>query len=217
MNGLKRIKATVFGYFEQAVSSIENHEALSDAALLEIQRASTKAQSHLRRVQSDGEQLKRDAAKAAEDGTLWTTRALRCAETDRDKALECVRRKNECLKDHARLNALILDQEQLEQNLSKDLKELSRKVEELKRRKNSLKLQECAAKAQGVVGELDGSPLTDLEDIFSRWELRIAEHRINYGRTKTHTEPLESEFLREEEEAALQAELTHLMDESIKN
>ena len=97
MSLLKRLSATIVSRVDQMVSQIENHDAVVEAAIRESRQAAAKARVRLSRVRGDGEKLQKRIAELRASQTQWTERARSVAADDRDRALECMRCRNECL------------------------------------------------------------------------------------------------------------------------
>ena len=97
MKTIKRITTSLCANFDWAITQIENHEALVNVAMRDIQHAGAKAQGQLNRVRKDGEQMRAKLADLKSAEALWADRAVRCAAVDEGKALECVKRRKKAL------------------------------------------------------------------------------------------------------------------------
>ena len=86
MRLIKRISTTVSSTLDKAVSKVENHDAIINAALRETQQAAARSRVRLVRVQKDGNNLKarRDELRIA--ASQWTERAKSVAASDEAKA-----------------------------------------------------------------------------------------------------------------------------------
>lgn len=212
MKTIKRITTSLFANFDWAVTQIENHEALVNAALREIQHAGAKARVQLGRVRQDGDRMKRKLTELSEADALWTERALRCGATDEAKALECLRRKKKANSERLELEAQIAGHARLEENLANDLEAIEKRIEELKRKRNTLRTRESTAEALSAMQSQDAGLIAELDDVLDRWEIKVSTYESS-DVGNTCAKALETELENEEEEAALRAELSALQQE----
>ena len=59
MSVFKRLSATLFSHVDRAVSEIENHDAIIEAAIRDQQRALAKAKVRLNRLRAEGRKLEK--------------------------------------------------------------------------------------------------------------------------------------------------------------
>ena len=86
MRLIKRISTTVSSTLDKAVSKVENHDAIINAALRETQQAAARSRVRLVRVQKDGNNLKARRDELRKAVLQWTERAKSVAANDEPKA-----------------------------------------------------------------------------------------------------------------------------------
>ena len=208
MRMLKRWVSCVSANFDWVLTQVENHEALVDSAIREMQAAGGKARVQLARVKRDGEGMRQRQAQLKEQEQSWTERAVRVGSAEPDKALECLRRKRAVVLEIASLQKQSEEHARLEVQLTADLKHLSTRIEELKRKKNTMTARQYRAEAMRVGQTEDIALISEIGDIFERWENRVAEAET------INLEPednLDAELRSDEEQAELKAELAVLL------
>ena len=211
MRLIKRISATVSSSIDKAVSKVENHDAIINAALRETQQAAARSRVRLVRVQKDGNSLKarREALQVA---TLqWTERAKSVAAADEAKALECLRRRKECEAQSKALELSLEKHRDLEKRISDNLKKIETRIGEVSHQRNLMRSRQSVAEATRIVNNMEGTSYSDIEDTFDRWEINLGESEIIVG-SAANTDSLESAFLVKEDQDALRAELADLME-----
>ena len=211
MKAIRRITTGLFANFDWAVTQIENHEALVNAAVREIQHASAKAKVQLARVRQDGERIRQRLASQRDADVLWTDRALRCAALDQPKALECLRRKKRVQAEIAELELQLNNHERLEVDLARDLETIERRMEDLKRKRNEMRTRESTAEALAAFQSQDAGLIAELDDVFDRWEVKVGSYETLSSAPLSADRKLDQEFESAEEEAELRAELEGLL------
>lgn len=212
MRMLKRWVSCVTTNFDWVLTQVENHEALVDSAIREMQAAGGKARVQLGRVKRDGEAMRQRLAQFKEQEQAWTERAIRLGSSEQEKAIECLRRRKAVQIEISSLERQSQEHDRLETQLIADLKHLSTRIDELKRKKNTMTARQYRAEAMRAGQTEDMVLISELGDIFERWETRLAEaETINL----TPEDNLESELKSEEEQAQLRTELTDLLAQNI--
>lgn len=211
MNLVKRISMSISSSLDKAVSKVENHDAIINAALKETQQAAARSRVRLARVQKDGNSLKarhRDLQTAA---SRWTERAKSVAASDEAKALECLRRRKECEAQVRTLDESIEKHRELENRIAENLKKIDTRISEVSHQRNMMRSRQSVAEAMRVINNIEGVSYGEIEDTFDRWEVNLGETEVVLGGS-TSTDALESAFLVEEDQEALRAELADLLD-----
>ncbi|MCC6953972.1 MAG: PspA/IM30 family protein [Deltaproteobacteria bacterium] len=206
MNIMKRWTTSLTSSFDWVISQVENHDALVTGAIREMQVAGSKARVQLDRVRRDGEKMRRRVFELDEILVSWEDRAVRSA-ADREKALECLRRKRTAEREQEHLRSQIAEHVRVEAQLSKDMKTIEERIQELKRKKNTLSARQYRAEAMkaGQLGEL--GLITEIDDIFDRWEMKLGQ----YESTSVEVDELAEEFETAEDIERLEAELRTLL------
>lgn len=210
MNLIQRISASITSSVDRAVSKVENHDAIINAALRDTQRAAARSRVRFERVRKDGEALRARQTGLEEAVQLWTDRARSVARDDESKALECLRRKKACEQQLRTLQGSIEKHEELEARIAEQVKKIEARIGEVTQQRNMMRSRQSVADAMRTIHDVEGASYGDIEDTFDRWEINLGETEILTGATD-HTDPLESAFLVEEDTAGLRAELEQIL------
>ncbi len=210
MSLIRRISTSITSSVDRAVSRVENHDAIINAALRDTQRAAARSRVRLERVRKDGHNLKTRRANLEQAVARWTERARSIAADDEAKALECLRRRKDCEKQLHSLDDSIDKHEELEARISEQVKKIEARIGEIAQQRNMMRSRQSVADAMRTINNIEGVSYGEIEDTFDRWEINLGEAEILLG-TTTDRDPLDSEFLAEEDTAELRAELEILL------
>ncbi len=210
MNLIQRISTSITSSVDRAVSKVENHDAIINAALRDTQQAAARARVRLERVRKDGHQLKTRYADLQQAALRWTDRARLVAADDEPKALECLRRRKECEKQIATLEESIEKHDELEERIAAQVKKIESRIVEVAQQRNMMRSRQSVAEAMRTINNIEGVSYSDVEDTFDRWEINLGETEILMNAT-SRVDPLESSFLADEDMAELRAELADLV------
>jgi phage shock protein A len=173
MKSLRRLTASIVASFEGVVGQLENHEALVTAAIREAEQAASRARAQLARVQRDGAGLRKRVEELREQAALWEERAKKSSAIDKDRALECVRRRQRATIQAEKLEEQANNHIKLERQLIVDLRTVDDKLLALRQQRNIMRTRESRAEALKLIHSADSSFIGELDDIFDRWEARI--------------------------------------------
>jgi|694.fasta_scaffold03113_18 phage shock protein A len=212
MNSLRRITASIMSSVEGVVGKLENHEALVTAAIREAEHSSGKAKARLGRVQKDGVDMRKRVEELREQAALWEERAKRVATQDETKALECIKRRQHYASQAKSLEEQAAHHAKLERQLNTDLVTVNEKLKSLRQQRNILRTRESRAEALRAVSSIESSTIGEIDDIFDRWEARIAacEEHVDSAES-CQQDDLSIEFTSKEEEQELRAVLASLV------
>ncbi|MDJ0759040.1 MAG: PspA/IM30 family protein [Woeseiaceae bacterium] len=211
MNLIQRISTSITSSVDRAVSKVENHDAIINAALRDTQQAAARARVRLERVRKDGAQLKTRYADLQQAAVRWTDRARLVAADDEPKALECLRRRKECEMQLATLEESIEKHNELEERIAAQVKKIESRIVEVAQQRNMMRSRQSVADAMRTINNIEGVSYSDVEDTFDRWEINLGETEILMNAT-SRVDPLESSFLADEDMAELRAELADLVN-----
>jgi len=230
MSIIKRISATITSKVDDVVSHVENHDAVVEAALKDTRASLAKAKVRLARVQKDGDNLKNKVDDLNKNKNLWSERAKTIAKTDKNKALECVHRRNLCTDEIVRIKNNIDKHNELDKRISTSVHRMEQRLSELTQQRNMMRSRHSAADAMRVINQIENTSTSGIEDTFDRWEMLITEteyHNGVYddaeftGDYTNSTDSLDASFSEAENQNKLEAELEFLLgeddDESINN
>jgi len=211
MNLLKRIKVNVGSHVECLLNSIENHEAASEAVIKESQEHLAKVKVRLQRLLKQQESLEEKIKDTREKQRLWQERAQTCASSDREKALECLRRKKASDIQIHSLEAELKNLQQVIDKLEATSNTLSGKISEMKQKKDVLAARDYQAKAISETKGISNED-SDLSDIFDRWEEKVLTSELSNDENIEDIDRLDREFEKSNADAELNAELEALIE-----
>ena len=133
---------------------------------------------------------------------------------DRDKALACLQRRNTCEAQIKMLKTQQLQHDQLKQDMQSRLIQMQSQLTEAKRQQVLLRNRSDQAEVERIACQLNDSGRDDFEEIFTRWEEKLIANELNYSdlhTPATNQDTLETEFLAQERQTALNAQLDELL------
>lgn len=209
MSALRKYFHTLSSSLDGFVGRFENHEALVAAAIAEMQKANAKMYVQINFVRTDAKKLEQRLLELRDSEQKWQDRALRTAEQDRNKALECLRRKKLVEIEKRQTEGQIMEQSVVIEKLEAEAKKIELRLQDLKRKKNTLTAKQFQAQAFGHYLEGQESFRTDVEDVLERWERNVATAHVYESRTDEDS--FEAVFLSEEQRIELDQELNELL------
>lgn len=210
MSLIRRISTSITSTVDRAVSKVENHDAIINAALRDTQQAAARSRVRLERVRKDGHNLRTRRGNLEVAVTRWTERAKSIAATDEAKALECLKRKKDCEAQLQNLAFSIDKHDELESKIAEQVKKIEARIGEVSQQRNMMRSRQSVAEAMRTINDIEGVSYGEIEDTFDRWEINLGETEIMTGVGST-SDPLETTFVAEEETAELRAELSLLL------
>lgn len=212
MNPFRTLRATLSAQFADFIEQIENHEAVADGLIREVERSAAKAKVQLGRVRGDGERLARRMAELEAAKQQWTARALRCGEADRPRALECMSRLERADTDAKACEQQLTEQRKLAGQLGRDLASIEENLAALRRKRNALASREARAETLRILHEGDLGVLSEIDGLFARWETKVTQYELgSSGDALAVDDELASTFSKEEERARLETSLDRLL------
>ncbi len=210
MNIFSRLQATISAGLDNAVSQVENHDAVVEAALKDARSAAARARVRLSRVQKEEANMKSKLAELNSMQKKWTDRAVRTAETDESQALECVKRKKACEEQIKQTKEAINRHQQLETNVGSSVDRIEQRITELTQQRNLMRSRHSAADALRVINKIEGDCADGIDDTFERWEMLVAETEYMAGST-VNIDTLNESFAKDEDNESLKADLEDLL------
>ena len=210
MSLIRRISASITSSVDRAVSKVENHDAIINAALRDTQQAAARSRVRLERVRKDGHNLKTRYGDLQKAMARWTERARSIAANDEEKALECLRRRRDCEIQARNLEDSIEKHDELEARIAEQVKKIEARIGEVAQQRNMMRSRQSVAEAMRTINSIEGVSYGEIEDTFDRWEINLGETEILMG-AGTKSDPLDSAFLAEEDRVELRAELSELL------
>lgn len=207
MSLFKRVTTTVTASVERLVGEIENHDAVVEAGIREARQAFATAKVRHARIVEEGSRLHQRRERLSTDRQRWQERAL-SADSDDNKAIECMRR---CERAEEELDALataIADHRAIESRVARELATQSERIAELERKRRLLRSREATAEAAHRIARVEDAGGIELDGAFERWEARITESELTTSIGQGDT--FEAEFIAEEERDRLRARIDAL-------
>ena len=210
MSLIRRISTSITSSVDRAVSKVENHDAIINAALRDTQQAAARSRVRLERVRKDGRSLKTRYSSLQLAASRWTERARSLGASDEERALECLRRRKDCEMQMHTLKDSIEKHDELEARIAEQVKKIEARIGEVAQQRNMMRSRQSVAEAMRTINNIEGVSYGEIEDTFDRWEINLGETEILMGAVTT-ADPLETAFLAEEDTAELRAELSALL------
>lgn len=213
MKAFKRISVAINAQINGIIDQIEDQEAAADAAIAEIRESLIQTKYHAKRIQNEQGALEKTLGELVRDEAQWKQRALRARdqEQNHERALECVRRLAQTQKEIQSINAQLIDYRKLEDQLTKDLREIEGKLGELRQRRNSLSARDSRAQTLKKVSEHQNCRVD--ASVFERWEQRVLRSEVESEMCAEESDSFADAFVHEEERQELESLLTQLEDE----
>ena len=211
MQRIRLWTASLVSRVDGMVARIENHEALAASAIRDVRQAAARATVQLRRVRSDGARLRAEVAARHQAQRTWQERATRTARGDREKAIECLRRSKRAAREASELERRLVEHDRVEQQLARDVTAVEERLSRLEEQRNLLATRQSRAEALGTVREAQAPGGVEVDEVFGRWETRVAEREFEGG-CLARGDDLAQCFDEAEEGEELAAELDALLE-----
>ncbi len=222
MSIFKRLSATVASRVEHLVGEIENHEAVVDATLKDMQHKIAQAKVRLAQVNREKSRLDGKIEELKEKAQHWRTRAIESAQKDEETALKCLGRAKHC---DQQCSTLLQSQQQYQatvQKLTDDIDSAQQQLVDTRQKHTLMRARQSTSAALKATTETDQNiNQQQLEDTFDRWEVSILETELTNNQsadfTHENADTFEQEFIAREEREALSQELATLIKKEYQN
>lgn len=211
MNTLKRWTTSVLSSVDWMITQVENHEALVNSAIDEVQRSGARARVQLNRVMQDGRKMRARLEELREKELVWKDRAVKSAALDEARALECMKRNRRTQKEIESLEEQVKEHARIERQLTADLGSIDQRLGQLKTQRNLLKTRQSRAEALRAFQAEDSHIISEIGDIFERWEVKVGEYELQGDCALRGGDDFEGEFVSQEEEEELRESLKKLL------
>lgn len=212
MSVLKRLTTSIYARVDRMVNSIENHDAMVEAAIRETRGRVAGGKARLERVRRDGEALRAKIDQLRDAEAKWTQRAKAAAPDDEANALECLRRRARAQEQRTQLEREVASHAEMLSSLESSVRAAEESLQRQINRYHLMRGRESAADAREAVEQLCGVRVgSDLDGLFERWETRILESELTVGDCpRDGADSFERRFEQAENDEALRAELRAL-------
>lgn len=215
MSIIRRLQATISAGLDNAVSQVENHDAVVEAALKDARSAVARARVRLTRVQKEETNMQTKLGELQIMHQKWTDRAIRTAEQDESQALECVKRRNACEQQITQTQDAITRHKELEMNVGSSVDRIESRITDLTQQRNLMRSRHSAADALRVINKIEGDCADGIDDTFERWEMLVTETEYMAGNT-TNIDSLNDAYANAEDNESLKADLADLLSKETK-
>lgn len=210
MSIFKRLSATLVSSIDQVVGEIENHDAVIQASLNDMRKNVAEAKVRLGHVRREEERLKQQIQEQQQNEQRWRQRAVECAKRDEAKALECVRRSQHCQQHAKRLTQAQTQYEQTAEKLARDIETSEQHLAEIKQKLTLMRARKSTSSAISATSKPENDSTQLLDETFDRWEINISQAEMAID-THDIIDPIEREFITQEQQDELRNELAELL------
>lgn len=208
MKLIKRLTTSVTATLEDAVGQLENHDAIIEANIKQTRQAVAKTQARLASLRQQQVTFEQQQQHAKSQIDAWEERARSLSGGNETKALQCLSRRNQNEAEARRLNQAIQQQDTLISSVITNLNSLKAKLDEMTQRHNLMRSRQAVADVNRVVAK--AGKTHEVDDTFERWEAIVLETELSARHDDTFSDPLEAQFVQQENKASLQAQLASL-------
>ncbi len=220
MSLLKRFVTTVHSSVDRTLATIENHEAVVDAALKESRQAVAQARVRLGRLEKEAANQRNRVAELSSEIALWNERARSVAQQDREKALSCIQRRQQREREMEVATQQLVEQDKVIAKVRRSVDESGERVLALQNQRDQMRSREAASRAGQIVQSLNGKVDNDVDAAIERWEVSVgAAEMLNDSLDVQYpeTDELADAFSSVEQHQQLEAELDELLAGGSKN
>lgn len=210
MSIIRRLSATLASNIDRVVGEIENNDAVIQATLTELRKKVAAAKVRLAQVHRQEVNLNRQIEKRRADEQLWGERAVAAASTDEARALECIRRRQQCRQQAQRLEQGQQHYQLTAEKLARGVAEGEERLAEMGQKHTLMRARQSTAEALSAANQAGDDFLQQMEDGFDRWEVKILQEEMAVD-SDDMLDPLDREFSNAENEQALRDELAALL------
>lgn len=215
MSLFKRLSVSFRSHLDEAVTRIENHDAVIDAALQESRDAIARLKLQQSRLNKKVETIDTQLETLHSDEQSWVRRAKSLAKSDEAQAVVCLERRDRCIEQIKQLQQQREQCNEMTFRLANNLLKLEQKLIGDEQRLQEFRGRDLSAKAEHAIQDVICSDSINLEQTFDRWELAITRQEMQQQGVDPAAgiDTLEERFQREERAAAHKAELKSMMED----
>jgi phage shock protein A len=145
---------------------------------------------------------------------VWRERAKKLAQSDEPKALECLRRSKRIEKQVLELEKQEREHAKMEKDLARDLSVVEERLVALRQQRNIMRTRQSRAEALRLLQQVDSRAVSDIDDIFGRWEAQVSACEVRAQLDHSTEDLLHEELSTQEEEIELRHLLAEMSDNS---
>lgn len=213
MNVFKRVKIQIRSNIEELLNSIENHEAVTEAAIQEYQQHYAKAKVKYERMLATERTTQSQLEKTEKDVDQWKARATRLGNENRERAIECLKRMKAAEQHAENLRNELGNLQSSVLEVKSSLEEMRSRIEEVKRKRDQLIVRDSSSRTLSTVKQSVAKE-PSCTDVFQRWEEKVVMREVSDDLEFEKTDHFERELAKAEQNEALSLELDELLAES---
>jgi len=206
MSSFKKIFISIKSQIDSIADDFENHEALAEAAINDLQQLAVTTRQHKFRLHKMIDQYQTQLQKLEQESTLWSERALKMREQDEQKALQCVKRLRSVKQQTVQITKQLQDSENQEASIQADQNAIQEQLLQLKTKKELLAARQNRSHLQKSMQGLASSSI-DVQGVFDRWEGTVVGDEYE---SSQEVDSLSNTFEKQEDELELQLMLDEL-------
>lgn len=212
MSSFKKIFISIKSQIDSIADDFENHEALAEAAINDLQQLAVSTRQHGFRLQKMINRYQAQLIELEKESTLWSERALKVKEQDQQKALLCVKRLRSVNQQIEQLDKQLQAAENQLATVQIDQNAIQQQIVQLKTKKELLSTRQNRNQVQKSIHGYERSAI-DVEGVFDRWEGVVVGNEFESVQA---VDSLSSSFEKQEDEMELLLMLEELGNDSAK-
>jgi phage shock protein A len=212
MSMFKRLSTTLVSRIDNVVGEIENHDAVIQASLSEMRKKIAQAKVNLTQIHREEAKLKQQIEELNIKQQKWRERAISCAAADEAKALTCLQKRQHCQQETARLKQALETYQQTSQKLAQDISDSETQLAEKNQKQTLMRARQSSSAALNASNKSLDEDACQLDNSFDRWEVKISQTEMCHDTTPM-IDPIEHDFITQEQQHELRQELTQLLAE----
>ncbi len=212
MNIFKRVWVSVGASVDSFAGKLENQEAVAEGIIDDMEEAVIRVRGELIKTRNEIKRLQTNLNTQNKEKESWTVRARDTAESDRNKALQCVKFVKNAETNIKDITVELVEMKNVERELLQSVTEGEKQLAELRRKKRVLASRQTRAEATSYARNASGSVFGEAEDLFSRWEAKVGRTEGITDNCSTEADLLAMEYASEEEASELDSLLNEIID-----
>ncbi len=212
MNIFKRVWLSVGSSVDSFAGKLENHEAVAEGITGDMEQAAVPLRSEHTKTRNEVTRLEQSLSQQKTERDLWTGRARKSAESDREKAIQCVKFVKNAEQRITEIEGELTEVRKVERELLSNVTEGEQRLGELRRKKRVLSSRQSRAEVTSFAKNAGGNVFGEAEDLFSRWEAKVGSYEGVSENSSTEEDLMAMEFATEEEQAELDSLLNDIID-----
>ena len=208
MNNFRKIFISIKSQVDSIADDFENHEALAETAINDLQQLAVSTRQHAFRIDKMINHYQQQLTDLEKQAALWSERAIKVRTEDEQKALQCVKRLRAVKQQIDQITKQLDESENQASSIQVDVQAIQEQILKLKTKKELLAARQNRSQLQN---SLQGSTISsiDVERVFDRWEGSVVGDEFVSSQQQ---DPLSNTFDQQEEEMELR-----LMLEALEN